>query len=81
MGTKTLTITEEAYDRLKAHKREDESFTDVVLRLSAETEPDVMKGFGAFADADGFREAVEDAGAELDDGLRERRERLDQGGE
>ncbi len=34
MGTKTLTITQEAYERLRAHKGPSESFTDVVLRLT-----------------------------------------------
>ena len=43
MDTKTLTISEEAYERLKAHKRDDESFTDTILRLT-ESEGDVMKG-------------------------------------
>lgn len=71
MGTKSLTITEEAYDRLKAHKREGESFTETVLRLTGE-ERDVFSGFGAMEDVDGFREAVEGTRTELDDDLRER---------
>lgn len=74
MGTKSLTITEEAYERLKEHKREGESFTDTVLRLTGE-DRDVMKGFGAMADVDGFREAVEDTRDELDADLRERADR------
>lgn len=71
MGTKSLTITEEAYERLKAHKREDESFTDTILRLAG-SERDRMKGFGAMRDTDGFRAAVEGTRTELDDDLRER---------
>ncbi|AIF82351.1 hypothetical protein NTE_00269 [Candidatus Nitrososphaera evergladensis SR1] len=34
MPTRTLSITEEAYMALKASKKEGESFTDVILRLT-----------------------------------------------
>jgi predicted CopG family antitoxin len=34
VATKTLTITEAAYERLAAEKRPGESFTDVILRLT-----------------------------------------------
>lgn len=71
MGTKSLTITDEAYDRLKEHKREDESFTDTVLRLTG-SDRDVMKGFGMMSDVEGFREAVEETRTDLDSDLRER---------
>lgn len=74
MATKSLTITEEAYERLKAHKRADESFTETILRLTG-AERDVMKGFGAMRDVDGFRAAVESARDELDADLRERTSR------
>ncbi|MXV60603.1 hypothetical protein GS429_00655 [Natronorubrum sp. JWXQ-INN-674] len=74
MATKTLTITEEAYERLKSHKRKDESFTDTVIRLT-ESNEDVMKGFGALADDDGFDEAAGRTRDDLDDAFDERRER------
>lgn len=74
MGTKSLTITEEAYDRLRSYKREDESFTETIIRLT-DGERDVMKGFGSMADVDGFREAAASAREEYDEGVRERRER------
>lgn len=73
MGTKSLTITEEAYERLKEHKREGESFTETILRLTG-SERDLMKGFGAMRDVDGFREAVEETRDELDTDLHERAE-------
>lgn len=34
MGTKTISLADDAYDRLKAEKQEDESFSDVVRRLT-----------------------------------------------
>lgn len=79
MGTKSITITEEAYERLKAHKRPDESFTDVINRLAG-SEDDLLKGFGLLAgeiDRDGYdqrREAFDEAYA------RHRRELEDQSG-
>ena len=68
MVTKTLTIKEEAYDRLRALKREGESFSDVVLRLT-ENQGDLLSGFGALGDVEGeaFAEAVADGREEIDD--------------
>lgn len=34
--SKSIRLSEEAYDRLAAHKREDETFSDVVMRLAGE---------------------------------------------
>ncbi|MDG6996735.1 MAG: antitoxin VapB family protein [Nitrososphaerota archaeon] len=34
MGTKTISISDEAYSRLAARKRTNESFTDVINRLT-----------------------------------------------
>lgn len=34
MGTKTISLADDAYEKLKAHKREGESFSDVVRRLA-----------------------------------------------
>jgi predicted CopG family antitoxin len=34
MGTKTISLADDAYEQLKAHKREGESFSDVVRRLT-----------------------------------------------
>ncbi len=74
MAAKTLTVTEEAYERLKAHKRPGESFTDVVLRLAGD-ERDVTKGFGAWADED-IDAAVEETREELNADLAARQDEL-----
>lgn len=36
MASKTIMISEEAYEVLKRRKRKNESFTDVILRLGSE---------------------------------------------
>ncbi|WP_276257974.1 antitoxin VapB family protein [Haloglomus litoreum] len=46
MGTKTIGLREDAYERLKARKRDDESFTDLVNRLLDESTADWREGFG-----------------------------------
>ncbi|WP_254523391.1 antitoxin VapB family protein [Natrinema caseinilyticum] len=37
MGTKTISLADDAYERLRAEKRENESFSDVVRRLTEGT--------------------------------------------
>ena len=36
MGTKTISLAEDAYEQLKRHKRAGESFSDVVRRLAGD---------------------------------------------
>ncbi len=55
MGTKTIGVKDDAYERLKARKREDESFTDLVNRLLDESTADWREGFGTL-DADSAAE-------------------------
>jgi len=75
MGSKTITVTEEAYERLKAHKREGESFTDTLLRLAGER-GGRWDGYGALRDADGFREAVEEGRKTFDKDATNRHRRI-----
>lgn len=74
MATKTLTIREEAYERLAAMKRDDESFSDLLLRLT-DAERDVMAGFGSLADEE-FAETVAEAREELEGGFEDRSDEL-----
>lgn len=49
MGTKTIGIRDETYERLKARKRDDESFTELVERLLDEATVEWRDGFGTLA--------------------------------
>lgn len=63
MGTKTIRVREDVYERLKARKRPDESFSDLLDRLT-DRDSQFDKGFGTMADVD-----FEDGLAELDERL------------
>lgn len=43
MASKTITISEEAYRRLKSRKNKNESFTDVINNLTRERIDDVKE--------------------------------------
>lgn len=63
MGTRTIRVREEVYERLKARKRPDESFSDLLDRLT-DRDAQFEKGFGALAAVD-----FESGLAELDEQL------------
>lgn len=63
MASKNITITEETYEKLRAHKRADESFSDVIERLTSSSSSPmdaagVYPGLGGAVDT--AREAFED---------------------
>lgn len=72
MGTRTISLDEEAYERLRAHKREGESFSMVVKRLAGERS--WCEVAGIWADETGDLETVIEEGRERS---RRRRDRLD----
>jgi predicted CopG family antitoxin len=71
MGTKTIGLQEKVYERLKARKREDESFTDLMDRLLDETTVDWREGFGTLSeeDADELEQIAADSRDRLREGL------------
>jgi len=71
MATKTITSTEAAYDRLQALKRADESFSDLIERLTEQADPMAFAG-----SCPGLGDHVEAARAGLEDDLAERQDDL-----
>lgn len=81
MGTKTIGLRDDVYERLKARKREDESFTDLMDRLMDETTPDWRENFGTLSEgeSDELERIAEASRKEMGVGLSKRqREALDE---
>lgn len=57
MPVRTLTVTEDAYARLAAQKRANESFTDVLLRLTARRSLEDLAAALAPREVNGLAEA------------------------
>lgn len=68
MGTKTIRVREEVYERLKAQKRSDESFSDLLDRLT-DRKTQFERGFGALKDVD-FEEGLAELEKHLDEAFR-----------
>jgi len=56
--SKSIRLSEEAYDRLAAHKREEETFSEVVLRLAGERSLLDLAGILTDEETDALRDAV-----------------------
>jgi len=72
MATKTISLDEEAYERLKARKKEGESFSDTVKRLAGERSWSEVTGILTEAEATDLEVAI----AEGRTRSRERSDRL-----
>ena len=58
MATKTVSLRESAYKKLKSMKREGESFSDVVERVSEEKEQDLKQFSGAYPEIGEVKEQL-----------------------
>jgi predicted CopG family antitoxin len=76
MGTKTISLTEEAYERLKAAKKEGESFSDVINRISPGVRLEEYWGILDGEAGDELREAVADGRSRRNATRSERRDRI-----
>lgn len=70
MGTKTVSLADDAYERLRAEKRDGESFSDVVRRLTGRVELASVHGALSEETADGLE-------GELDRARDQRNDRRD----
>jgi predicted CopG family antitoxin len=59
MTTKTITITEDAYDFLNATREDYESFSDVIIRISGKTDLLELAGLLTNEEADILEKNVE----------------------
>jgi len=76
--SKSIRLSEEAYERLAAHKGADETFSEVVLRLAGERSLLELAGILSDEEAEALRDAVEERrerrAAELEEGADRLRE-------
>lgn len=69
--SKSIRLSEDAYERLAAHKREDETFSDVVLRLAGERSLLELAGILDDDQAEALEEAIEERRARRSEQLEE----------
>jgi len=74
--SKSIRLSEEAYERLAAHKGEDETFSDVVLRLAGERSLLELAGVLSDDEADALRDAVDERRERRSDDLEETADRM-----
>ena len=58
--SKSIRLSTEAYDRLEAHKADDETFSDVILRLAGERSLLELAGILSDEKADALEAAIEE---------------------
>ena len=76
MGTKSVRLDDDVYERVKAHKREDETISEAIDRLIGRPS---LHGLGGILDGDqvdAMRKTIEDADEEDAEEVEEISERL-----
>jgi len=73
MSDTSIRVSNETKQRLELHKRDDESYDEVIQRLTAD---DKWAGFGALGEDSNIREGMERMREETRSGMAERIEEL-----
>jgi predicted CopG family antitoxin len=60
MGTRMVRLDDDVYERIEAHKREDETFSEAIDRLIGVPSLRTLAGILSDEEAEEFREVVED---------------------
>ncbi len=60
MATKTISIREDVYDILASLKKENESFSDVIWKLTRKRKPNLRDYFGVMKDSKTIKEIKDD---------------------
>lgn len=71
MGTKTVRLDEDVYERIKAKKRDDETFSEAIERLTGDYSLLDFAGGMSGEEAETVRKRIDDANEEYADGLAE----------
>ena len=71
MATRSVRIDESVYERIEAHKREDETFSEAIERLIGRCSLLDFTGGLSEAEADELREIIDDANEEYSEDLSE----------
>ncbi|MDS0295597.1 antitoxin VapB family protein [Halogeometricum luteum] len=76
MGTKSVRLDDDVYDYIEAHKRDDETFSDAVARLTRRSSITDLAGLLNSEDVETMRDAIDEADEADAEEVREVRERL-----
>lgn len=76
MATKTISITEEAYERLKVRKEKNESFTDVINRVTGKRSLLELAGILSEDDAEKMEEYIKKSRLESEKQMKRAIQRL-----
>ena len=77
MATKTITISEDAYNRLEMQKKDGESFSDVIIRLTSQRgKLSDLAGLLSKKDADEMEASIRELRAEFTKSMDRRAEEI-----